>query len=132
MDANKRPAASEAIKHPWFKQWLYRHEISTEKINEYYQNIISFKIDSKFFFQQATLAYMVHHLTKKEDLDDIRKFYQFLDKNGDGKMAYSEIVEGFKEVMSAVNEKELMKVFKYIDQAKTGCIEYEGKCSNYI
>jgi calcium-dependent protein kinase len=67
---------------------------------------------------------MVHHLAKKEDIIDIRRFYTWIDNNGDGKMEYKEIVEGFKQFLE-VNEKELTRIFKYIDQGKTGCIEYE-------
>jgi calcium-dependent protein kinase len=124
VDPQKRIAAEDAVKHPWFQKFLIKPRLTTDRITEYHKNIISFKIDPKFFFQQATLAYMVHHITKKEDSDEIRKLYSSLDVNGDGKMAYSEIVEGFKKFIS-VNDKELMKVFKYIDQAKTGYIEYE-------
>jgi hypothetical protein len=105
-------------------KYLNNPRLSNDKISEFYKNITSFKIDTKFFFQQATLAYMVHHLSKREDVDQIRKFYSSLDVNGDGKMAYSEIVEGIKKCIS-VNDKDVLRVFKYIDQAKTGYIEYE-------
>jgi calcium-dependent protein kinase len=124
VDQNKRPNIYEALKHTWFKKFLIKPSITTSRISEYYRNIISFKIDPKFFFQQASLAYMVHHLAKKDDTNEIRKFYSFLDENGDGKMAYSEIVDGIKKVID-VSDKDVMRVFKYIDQAKSGYIEYE-------
>lgn len=131
LDPNKRISIGEAIKHPWFQSKLIRHRLPTEKVKEFYNNITSFKIDSKFFFQQATLAYMIHHITRKEDTDEIRKFFSYIDKNGDGKMSYAEVIEGFKKFIP-VQEKDLLKVFKYIDQGKTGCIEYEGKIINFI
>lgn len=124
IDAHKRISVADAIKHPWFSKFLLKPKLTTDRIQEYYRNIITFKIDPKFFFQQATLAYMVHHLTKKEDIEEIRKLYSMLDLNGDGKMAYSEIVDGFKKSIT-VADKDVMRVFKYIDQAKTGYIEYE-------
>ena len=68
---------------------------------------------------------MVHHLSNKDETDEIRKLFFYIDKNGDGRMGYSEIVEGFKKIIN-VNEKDLLRVFKYIDQAKTGNIEFEG------
>lgn len=126
VDPNKRISIADCIKHPWFQKYLIKHRLNDDKLSEYYRNIVSFKIDPKYFFQQATLAYMVHHLTSKEDVDEIRKFFSFLDKNADGKMSYQEVADGFKKVQS-VNEKDLFKVFKYIDQGKTGYIEYEGK-----
>jgi len=121
---SNRPSASEALQHRWFKKYLYKHPVEKSQVQDFYNNICTFKIDPLLFFQQATLAYMVHHLTKKEDIIDIKHFYNWIDNNGDGKMEYKEVVEGFKQFIP-VNEKELTKIFKYIDQGHTGCIEYE-------
>jgi calcium-dependent protein kinase len=129
MDPNKRISVGEAIKHPWFQKYYIRQKLPTEKVMEFYRNITSFKIDSKFFFQHATLAYMIHHITSKQDVDEIRKFFAYIDKNGDGRMSYNEVIEGFKKIIP-VQEKELLRVFKYMDQGKTGFIEYEGKIQN--
>ena len=124
IKVSSRPSASEALQHKWFSKYLYKHPVQRTKVEDFYRNIVSFKIDPVLFFQQASLAYMVHHLAKKEDIIDIRRFYTWIDNNGDGKMEYKEIVEGFKQFLE-VNEKELTRIFKYIDQGKTGCIEYE-------
>lgn len=124
FDANKRLSSVECLKHIWFRKYLFKFPFTQDKILQYYSNIVSFKTDSKYFFQQASLAYMIHHVIQKEEIDQLRKFYSFLDTNGDGKMAYSEIVEGFQRYIE-VNEKELLRIFRYIDQAKTGCIEFE-------
>ena len=93
-------------------------------VQEFYNNIVGFKTDPMMFFQQATLAYMIHHLLQKEDIIGIKTFYTWIDNNGDGKMEYKELNDGFKQFIE-INEKEVTKIFKYIDQAHTGCIEYE-------
>lgn len=126
MDPAKRISIEEAIKHPWIKKYCIKKRLPEDKVQEFYKNITSFKIDPKYFFQHATLAFMVHHLSTKEETDEIRKMFFYIDGNGDGRMAYSEIVDGFKKLIP-VNEKDLLRVFKYIDQAKTGSIEFEGK-----
>lgn len=125
LDPSKRISVADAIKHPWLQKYLIRHKLPEEKMLEYYRSMIAFKTDPKYFFQQATLAYMVHHISTKEDTDEIRKYFSYLDKNGDGKMSYNEIIDGMKKHIT-VNEKDLLKVFKYIDQGKTGYIEFEG------
>lgn len=125
VDPTKRPSVADAIKHPWIQKYCVKRKLEDSKLIELYKNITSFKVDPKYFFQQATLAYMVHHLTSREETDEIRKLFFFIDKNGDGRMAYSEIVDGFKKMMN-VNEKDLLRVFKFIDQGKTGNIEFEG------
>ena len=124
-EINKRISVQDAIKHPWFSKYLVRKKLPEEKMNAFYRSMIDFKTDTKYFFQQATLAYMVHHMTNKEDTDDIRKFFAQIDKNGDGKMSYSEIIDGIKMFINIDNEKHLLRVFKFIDQAKAGYIEYE-------
>ena len=119
-----RPTASEALQNKWFKKYLYKHPVKVEAAKDLYNNIVGFKTDPMMFFQQASLAYMVHHLLQKEDILNIRNFYTWIDNNGDGKMEYKEVCEGFKQFID-INEKEVTKIFKYIDQGHTGCIEYE-------
>ena len=124
MKPSNRPSASEALQNKWFKKFLYKHPVNNEIVQDLYNNIVGFKTDPMMFFQQATLAYMVHHLLQKEDIINIKNFYNWIDNNGDGKMEYKEVCEGFKLFID-INEKEVTKIFKYIDQAHTGCIEYE-------
>ena len=119
-----RPSSSEALQNKWFKKFLYKKPVNVEMVKDIYNNIVGFKTDPMMFFQQATLAYMIHHLLEKEDVINIKNFYNWIDNNGDGKMEYKELNDGFKQFMD-INEKELTKIFKYIDHAHTGCIEYE-------
>jgi len=128
-DPGKRISVEEALNHPWIKKFCIKRRLPAEKVLEFYKNITSFKIDPQYFFQQATLAFMVHHLSNKEEVDPIRRMFFYIDINGDGRMGYSEIVDGFKKFIN-VNEKDLLRVFKYIDQAKSGNIEFEGNFAN--
>ena len=127
IDPNKRYSGAQCLNHIWFKKYLYKFPVSIPDIKDFYRNITNFQVGNSFFFQQASLAYMIHHMGPKDMLDEIKKLYIFLDKNGDGKMAYKEIVDGFKKYIR-VNEKEITKVFKYIDQAHSGGIEFEEFC----
>ena len=121
---NNRPSASEALQNKWFKKYLYKHPVKNEVVQDLYNNIVGFKTDPMMFFQQATLAYMVHHLLQKEEFSQIKNLYNLIDNNGGGKMEYQEVCEGFKQYIN-INEKEVTKIFKYIDQGQTGYIEYE-------
>lgn len=124
VEVNKRISIGEALKHAWFASYLIKKQPTMDQINEYYRNIVNFKTDQKFFFQHATLAFMVHHIVKKEQTDGIRKMFISLDQKGDGKLTYSEIINGFKKCNN-FNEKELLKILKFIDYSKTGTIEFE-------
>ncbi len=123
-DPYKRISIREALKHNWFTILPLKTQFTTDMLNVIYRNIISFKTDPKYFFQHATLAYMIHHITKKEETDEIRKLFIYLDTKGDGKLTYSEIVQGFKKCKS-FSERDLLKILKFIDYSKGGTIEYE-------
>ncbi len=124
-DSKKRFSAFECLKHVWFKKYFYKFIISKNEIEEYYNNIISFQTNTIFFFQQASLAYIVHHIIKKEDLDKIKKFFIFIDDKGIGKICHNEFINKLKKQIGNINEKEVLKVLKYIDQGKTGFLEFE-------
>ena len=69
---------------------------------------------------------MIHHLAVKEETEEIRKLFYYIDKNNDGKLQYDEFVQAFKEVLPGERDKDLLKVIKFIDQNKVGFLEYEG------
>ena len=71
---------------------------------------------------------MIHHLAIKEETEEIRQLFYYVDKNNDGKLQYDEFVQGFKEVMPGERDKDILKVLKFIDQNKVGFLEYEGIC----
>ena len=126
-DPSTRPSAGDALKHKWFKNVL---NIKQKSVNEgilldSYKNLMNF--NPEFKFQQATFAYMVHHLTDQDDVKEIRKIFESFDVNNDGKLSHQELIDGFKNVLAQQNkgDKEISKVLKKIDQDRSGFIEYE-------
>jgi Ca2+-binding EF-hand superfamily protein len=101
-----------------------RESLNIEVMNKLYRNIVSFKTDPKYFFQQAAIAFMVHNIVKKEDLVEIRNLFLYLDQKGDGRLIYKEITNGFKQCKN-YNEKDILRVVKFIDISKMGYIEYQ-------
>lgn len=124
LDPYKRISIKEALKHNWFVTLNLKVSFPIEQLNIYYKNIVSFKTDPKYFFQHATMAYMIHHIVRKEEIDEIRRLFIYLDQKGDGKLSYNEIVNGFKKC-KGYSERDLLKVLKSIDFSKGGNIEYE-------
>lgn len=125
LDPVKRLSAAESLKHPWFKTYKIQSTIDKGVVFDSFRYFMQFSPEHKF--QQAALAYMVHHLIDLEDIKEIRKMFEIFDTNYDGKLSHQEILEGFKTSLSIIqNEKEFMKVIKKIDQDKSGFIEYEG------
>lgn len=135
-EPSKRLSIQECLKHPWFEKCGRKYDLNIAHLKNYHTNIVTFKVkrrliqvDQTFFFQQAILSYMIHHLAVKEDTEDIRQLFYYIDKNNDGKLQYDEFVEGFKCVGQKEKEKDMVKVLKFIDQTKNGFLEYEGSFS---
>jgi len=127
-DPNKRITIPEALNHPWFKKYSLKNEVPDNKLHDFYDNVMSFKTDPQLFFQHATYAYIVHNLSRKEDITEIRKLFLQFDKNGLGRLTTDEIVEGLRSVISnSEDEKRFREILNYLDQGQTGIFEYEGK-----
>ena len=126
MDPNKRYTITECLKHPWFSNYKRSYIIENSSLKNYYSSITSFKTDKLFFFQQAILSYMVHHLTHKEDIGELRNVFLSFEKKYDGKLYFSDIIDGLKRIFNSNSgEKEVLVVLKYIDQNNIGYLEFE-------
>ena len=126
FDPVKRISAADALKNKWFNLYKIDSNIDKGFIFDSFKYFMQYSPDQKF--QQAALAYMVHHLTDMNDVSEIRKMFELFDTNNDGKLSHGELLEGFKKHLSIIqNEKEFLKVIKKIDQDRSGFIEFEGK-----
>lgn len=125
VDPVKRVSAVDAIKHKWFNIHNLNLSIERELVNDAFKNFMQFSPEQKF--QQAAIAYMVHHLIDINEVKDYKRLFEVLDTNCDGKLSHNELMEGFKKYIPVnQKEKEFMKVVKKIDQDRSGYIEYEG------
>lgn len=126
-----RISAEEALKHDWFKKCVKKSidsDFSKEEIENFkkpFENLRNFTAKQKL--QQATIAFLVHHVSSSEMLQDLRNIFKELDENGDGTLSYDEIKQGFKKYYKdeKIAEKELDEIMKNIDQDNNACIEYE-------
>lgn len=127
LDPSRRISAGDALKHKWFKN-IENIKVKRATDNQRLEALKNMMIFSpEFKFQQTTFAYMIHHLTDKNDTHDIRRVFLSMDHNNDGKLSHDEITTGFKQDLKTIgkSEKDLLKVIKKIDQDKSGFIEFE-------
>ncbi len=75
----------------------------------------------------ATWNFFVNFLALNEDKHELLKAFSKLDKDGNGILTKSELVEGFLEVGIPDAEKEADRMFEECDLNKTGDIDYNGK-----
>jgi calcium-dependent protein kinase len=126
LDSNKRLSADEALKHLWITKFINGEY---DKVDDTYflnvlSNIKNFNACEKF--QQATIAYIVHFLYSSIEIDELKKVFKLLDVNGDGRLTYDELKNGFEKTFGkCVSEVEINKIIEEIDGDSDGYISYE-------
>ena len=74
--------------------------------------------------QQAAMAFIVSQLANKEELLELQKAFQALDKNSDGKLTREELIDGYSKLYGDMAEEEVDKILRVADLDGNGEIEY--------
>jgi calcium-dependent protein kinase len=135
LDYNKRPNAKEVLNHEWFIKNTLENNKKIKELNKEltsnnkYMKKIVFNIKtfrSVKKLQQAALAFIVHNLASREEIQELRNIFYSFDENGDGKLTKEELINGMKEVMTKGEALQNVEaIMSRIDIDKNGYIEYE-------
>jgi calcium-dependent protein kinase len=122
----ERLTAFEALKHPWFKvsnsNMLYNN-ITKEEVLKCVQNLLSYKINSKF--QELVLAYIVHNLPRPKEAKCAIKLFKLANKNEDGKLLRNELKETLLNFVSEEFLSNYDEIFSLLDGDNNDYIDYE-------
>lgn len=122
-DIDKRFSAKEALLHPWINS-VRPNNVEKKTVRHIANNLKKFYADQKI--QQVTLAYIVHNLINKEEVNKLRDCFHKFDTNGDGHLTKEELLSGLLEIMDKREaEKEVERLMECIDADGNGYIEYE-------
>ena len=123
-DVKKRFSAKQALKHNWIIKNKRTKALDKKKLKEIVVNIRNYSAHLKI--QQATLAYIVHNLTSKEDCDYLREIFIIFDENGEGRLTSEQLIKGLNNVLTPEeSKKEVDRLMEIIDVDGNGFIEYE-------
>lgn len=126
LDPSKRISALEVLKDPWLSEFSYEKkiELNQDFVNESFKNILNFNCSKKF--QQACTLFMIHNVLDAEELKDVRKLFEYLDTNKDGKLTYDEITIGFKDCFKSLKmEKNFIKHLIKLNEDDKDYFEYD-------
>ena len=124
LNESKRPTAEEILADPWFKHNIKVEELDTGELKSALLNMRNFKSQEKL--QKTAIAYIVHFFSTSADVEHLRKVFLSLDKNGDGRLTYEELMDGFTECFGQnFTSIEFYKLIEQIDQDKDGYISYQ-------
>lgn len=120
----KRLSAEEALK----SKWIMRNSNNTISdplvFKDVLKNMKNFDAGEKF--QQATIAYIVHFLFPSDEIEELKKVFKAIDKNGDGRITYDELTKCFEKVFGKeILTVELNRIIEEVDGDANGFISYE-------
>jgi calcium-dependent protein kinase len=117
----KRPSAEEAWNDDWIQQrskGMIEDNLVDEKA---LKKLAVFRSTSRL--QQATLQYIASNLTASQQIEELRKAFVKIDKNGDGHLSPLELKLGYQNITlsSAIG---LADILKNCDSDLNGMIDY--------
>ena len=125
-DSNKRITAEEAWNGSWIKRVTKNKKqfVSSFKGKLNLSNFQCFANKQKL--QKAIYSFILHQVSTTDSMKEFLAIFKSFDKNGDGKLSYAELKEGFKKYYGEnVGDTELDFCFKGIDLDKDKYIQYE-------
>lgn len=120
-DTSKRPSAEEA----WNDEWVQKRSqnlISDNIIDDKALNKLA-NFRSKSRLQQATLQYIASNLMASQQIEDLRKAFIRIDKNGDGHLSPNELRLGYENITLS-SQVSLEDILKNCDSDLNGMIDY--------
>jgi calcium-dependent protein kinase len=126
INPSKRLSAEESLKHEWIVE-NSSIELNNQDIKNFKDVLKNMKNwDAGERFQQATIAYIVHFLYPSNEIEELKKVFKMIDKNGDGRLTYDELSKGFEMVFGKeLVQLEMQKIIDDIDGDSDGFISYE-------
>lgn len=120
-DMEKRLSAMEAWNHPWV-QTRAKGLVEDNPIDlKALKKLAGFRATSRL--QQATLQYIASNLTASQQIEELRKAFISLDKNGDGHLSANELRLGY-ETISLSSSIKIDEILKNCDSDLNGLIDY--------
>lgn len=121
----ERPSAAEILeKDPWLKKYSNNDDSGRLDLKGTLLSLRRLKTNKKL--QQATLGFIVHHLSNDSEVDRLRKIFQIIDTNGDGQLTKEELYEGIKNQFGKeIADLEINKIMLALDNDNSGIIEFQ-------
>jgi len=120
LDPAKRPTAESLLQHPWFIE----HIPKMEPVSLSEQAIGSLKaFVNKNRLQKAAL-HMIAKYVGDDQVNDLQKMFESMDKDGDGTLTIKEVKEGLQTAGLHQLTAEMDEVMKGLDTDGSGKVDY--------
>ena len=122
---NNRISAFDALQHPWIKN-TNKNIKSNNNFNKISLKNCLQTFSSKQKLHQASVAFIVHHMSNSKIVEELTQIFKELDESGEGLLTINELKKGYKKFFTDdISDKEFDEIMKNIDQDKSGQISIE-------
>jgi calcium-dependent protein kinase len=117
----RRITAANALEHRWIKRM--NREVQTSALNHAITSLQEFSSNAKL--KTAVGTFIASQLVTHKEIKELKKVFQALDKNGDGRLSKEELMEGYKSTLGALDlEKKIIDVISKVDSDGNGFVDY--------
>lgn len=120
LDPEQRVSAAAAVQHPWINNHRnYKGDSMKIALN----NLRQFNNQSRL--KEAVQIFLASQIVSNEELKEIRKNFQMMDKDGNGKITKDELLQEYRKVMEfSKAEQTVDRIILQLDQDGDGNIDY--------
>jgi len=140
-DIAKRLTAKEALQHPWLKEDSgERHQSNSPSLSSSHKHsnkdssgmelagvqIMNFATSHKFKFAIAALFRDQYERMRPKHFENLRNLFNELDKDGNGKISYTEFEQGMLQCTDLkLSKHKIQQMFKELDVSDIGEIAFD-------
>lgn len=122
MDVDQRMSAAEAYDHPWIQMQWKKEEQDLTIPEDVPDSILEFM--NAVNFKKTTLTFLASRIPE-DQIENLRKAFIKIDKNGDGVLSKEELVEGVSAVPKwNIDPEDWDLVIQLMDTNNSGSIDY--------
>ena len=120
LDPAARIQAADAVQHPWINN---HRNYKGESVKIALNNLKHFNNQSRL--KEAVQIFLASQIVSHDELKEIRKNFQMLDKDGNGKITKDELMEEYMKVMNFQQASQIVdRIIAQLDQDEDGNIDY--------
>lgn len=121
LDPNNRITAQEALEHSWISNYVNNTINDDPILGAALNRLGRFRASNKL--QKSFLVFIASQILGQNEEKELIKLFKELDTNGDGKLSYQELEQGYK-YLNLSSKDQIQEIITNCDSDKSGYIDF--------